>query len=622
MISKAETFRDGGNPSEARTILEDLLTTAPNYPQIHYNLGVICMELHENQAACDHFHTLVQLQPDFLEGRMLLGMMLAELGQHEEAINLLREVLEICPDLPEVRHRLGLSLAELHRYEEAFQEYQTVLQTNPDNTSVLCALGLLLTTTGQIGEARRVLLQALETKPDAVNVINNLARICKIGRADEALEWFQRGLDFDPEHPALTSNYLYTLNYVPDLSPECIARKYREYAPRAFHPPEGWQPYSHAPKPAGSKIRIGYVSADFYGHSVAFFLEPVLQQHDLNQFEIFCYYNRTFEDDTTHRLKNHCIGWHCIVGLSDRQVADLIAADRIDILVDLSGHTSGHRLGVFALQPAPVQASWIGHPNTTGLPQVDYYITDAQCDPPGMTEQLYSEKLCRLPRTFCCYLPPEEFPPVAPVPSLATKHITFGCFNSLTKINALLISWWSDILAAVPGSQMFIKGPALDDPGTRNDLLELFAGYGIAAERLIVQGVTGTRTDHLARYTLVDVALDSFPYHGTTTTCEAMWMGVPVITLAGNSHVSRVGVSLLHSVGLDELIAKTPEEYIALAISLANNKQRLTDLRENLRSMLAHSPLMDAAGVTCEVENAYRKMLQKNNYVRIYETTT
>ena len=608
-LNKAERLHKEGHPVEARETLEYLLSLTTGEPRLHYHLGMICMELHDNQAALGHFNELVRLHPDFIEGRMLLGMMYAELGQHDEAIDLLRGVIAECPDVPEIHHRLGLCLADLHRYEEALKEYQEVLRLAPEHTGVLCSLGLLFTSTGQIGEARRMLLQAHEREPESVNVINNLGRVSKLGQAAASLDWYQKGLDLEPENASLISNYLYTLNYVPGLTPEFIAAKYKELAPRGFYPRQEWQrPERYAGAP-GRRLRIGYISGDLYAHSVSFFLEPVMEHHNRERFEIFCYSNRTASDDTMERLRGYCTGWRCIVGLSDLQAAEVISNDGIDILIDLSGHTAAHRLGVCSYRPAPIQVSWIGHPNTTGLSQLDYYLTDPWCDPHGMTEHLYSEQLYRLPRIFCCYLPPAKFPSVAVVPSVHSGSVTFGCFNSLTKINETLVSWWAQILDSLPGSRMFIKGPALDDPGTREELFRSFAGNGITAERLIVHGVTSTREEHLSRYSLVDIALDTFPYHGTTTTCESFWMGVPVVTLAGKTHVSRVGVTLLHAIGLDDLVAVNPDEYIAKAVSLATDRQRLVWLRENLRTMMAQSPLMDVEGITRDVENAFHDMI-------------
>jgi predicted O-linked N-acetylglucosamine transferase (SPINDLY family) len=300
--------------------------------------------------------------------------------------------------------------------------------------------------------------------------------------------------------------------------------------------------------------------------------------------------------------------WCNTVGLSAEQVAAQIRADRIDILVDLSGHTALNRLDVCALRPAPVQVSWIGYPHSTGMRQIDYYITDRLCDPPGKTEQFYSEQLYRLPRVFCCYLPPLEFPPVRD--RAAGTPLTFGCFNNFAKINEPLLELWISILQRLPEARLMLKNKVLSEgSSTHKKLRQQFQAGGIEPQRLVLQVVNKSAYDHLDCYNDIDIALDSFPYHGTTTTCEALWMGVPVITLAGASHLSRVGVSFLTAVGLEELIAQSPEAYIGLAVSLARDRHRLQELRSSLRLMLASSPLMDAAGVTREVELAYEQML-------------
>lgn len=614
LLAKARESYQQGLVLLARACLQELADRSSGEPALQYELGMLCMEVLDNQAALRHFQELVRLAPDFLEGRLLLGMMYGELGQHDEAIRYLREVLAQCPELSEVHHRIGLLLADKRCYEEAYKEYLEVLRIEPEHQGVLCSLGVLLTATGHISEARKILHQALERDPDSVNVMNNLGRICGVGKAEESLQWYQRGLDIDPENQSLTSNYLYQLNYVAGLDPAYISSKYKEYAPRCYYPRKKWQRPVRC-RNQGDPLRIGYLSADLYAHSVAFFLEPIMQCHDRSRFSIYCYSNGTVEDETTERLKGLSDAWRMIVGVSDEHVAEMIAADGIDILVDLSGHTAGNRLGVCIYRPAPVQASWIGHPNTTGLSQIDYYLTDAWCDPLGVTDQLYSEKLVRLPRIFSCYLPPVTFPQVVKAPCMLQGYITFGCFNSVAKINDPLISWWSDLLNKVPRSRFLIKGPKLDDLEIRQQLLGLFAQHGITEDRLELLGLAGTRDEHLALYGRIDIALDTYPYHGTTTTCEALWMGVPVITLAGATHVSRVGVSFLHAIGCDELIADSPEAYIAKAALLANDQQRLIALRDSLRLMMAHSALMDAGGVTAEVEQAYVRMFEEREDV-------
>ena len=608
LFHKAQSLHEAGCVDAALELFRELEGINPADPKVQYELGMLCMELLDNRTALRHFQELVRLAPDFSEGRLLLGMIHGELGQHDEAIACLLGVLAEFPDLAEVHHRLGQLFADKQCYKEAYNEYQQVLRIEPDHLGVLCSLGVLLTATGHISDARSVLLQALERDPDSVNVINNLGRICGVGKSAESLQWYQRGLDIDPENMSLTSNYLYQLNYTADLTPEYIADKYKVYAPRCYYPRKKWQRPARI-RGQNQPVRIGYLSADLYAHSVAFFLEPILQYHDHSRFEIYCYSNRTVEDETTGRLKMLSTAWRVVYGLADEQVAELIAADGIDILVDLSGHTAGNRLGVLVYRPAPVQASWIGHPNTTGLSQVDYYLTDPLCDPPGTTEHLFSEKLLRLPRVFSCYLPPMTFPVVAPPPVCKCGYITFGCFNSIAKINEPLISWWAALLTRVPQSRLLIKGPKLDDQQIRQQLTDLFERNGISSDRIGLFGLTGTRDEHLALYSRVDIALDTYPYNGTTTTCESLWMGVPVVTLAGKTHVSRVGLSFLDAIGCHEFVADNPEGYIAKAALLANDQKRLVELRETLRLMMTRSPLMDYMGVTRELEDAYMAMI-------------
>jgi predicted O-linked N-acetylglucosamine transferase (SPINDLY family) len=276
--------------------------------------------------------------------------------------------------------------------------------------------------------------------------------------------------------------------------------------------------------------------------------------------------------------------------------------------VDLSGHTSGNRLDLFALKPAPVQVSWIGYPHSTGLKQMDYYISDRVCNPPGTGDNLYSETLVRLPRVFCCYLPPVVFPLVSPLPSSLSGQITFGCFNSFSKINTALFEMWSRILKAIPGSRLYLKSAPLSGTGTKRKVLDLFEQFGVATERIMLKPFAESSEQHLAQYADIDIALDTYPYNGTTTTCESLWMGVPLITLAGDRHLSRVGASFLQVVGLPELVADSPDEYVEKAVNLASDPERLQFLRENLRLMMARSALMDAKGVTCELEQAYESM--------------
>lgn len=590
--------------------LTELWEPAPDEAGLLYKQAIVLLEQHEYAAAERCLRRFVFLRPDSKAGVLLLGITCVELGYYPDAIAHLSSLLSVSPDPATLHHQIGRCFAALHHYAEAFAEYQQALNYAPDHVDVLCSLGLLFTDINQVAKARDCFLQALEVKPDDIGIINNIGRIYKrIGQADQALEWFARGVQLQPDHPDLVSNYLNTLNYVEGVAPEFIAAQYRHRAPQAFIPRTIWE--RPEPERHHGLIRLGYISADFYSHSVASFVEPILLHHDRTSFEIFCYANQTVNDETTERLRQLADGWRCIHGIPDSQVAQQIADDRIDILVDLSGHTAGHRLGVCAYRPAPVQISWIGHPNTTGLKQIDYYLTDGQCDPPGMTDHLYSETLFRLPRVFSCYLPPMDFPPVAPSPFEIANRITLGCFNAIAKFSHQLVVWWAEILKRVGNAVLYLKGPPLWDPIAKEEMLKRFAKQGISQERLIIHGETTTRYDHLASYARVDIALDTFPYHGTTTTCEALWMGVPVVCLAGNTHVSRVGVSFLRAVGLGELVVESAEAYIDAVVRLAADRQRLGVLRKNLRLMMAQSALMDAKGVTREVEHGFMQMYKQ-----------
>jgi predicted O-linked N-acetylglucosamine transferase (SPINDLY family) len=352
------------------------------------------------------------------------------------------------------------------------------------------------------------------------------------------------------------------------------------------------------------------VSSDLNAHPVGKFLLPLFLEHDKRRFEIFAYSQLRMEDEMTHRLQACTDCWRDITGLSDPQAAEMIRQDQIDILIDLAGHTARHRLLVFACKPAPVQVSYLGYPATTGLATIDYRLTDALADPPGETDAYFTETLIRLPNTAWCYQPPSEAPLVSPLQALQNDYITFGSFNNFTKINEALAKCWAEILRRVPQSRLLLKAVALNSESARRDLQRMMSGSGIDADRLQLHGSVPI-SRHLPFYNRIDIALDTYPYHGTTTTCEALWMGVPVVTRAGASHVSRVGVSLLSAVGLPDLVANDADHYVQIAVDLAANPSRLAELRASLRMRMQQSPLMDAAAFARDVEAAYREMWRR-----------
>jgi predicted O-linked N-acetylglucosamine transferase (SPINDLY family) len=372
----------------------------------------------------------------------------------------------------------------------------------------------------------------------------------------------------------------------------------------------GEPPHPNHPDPE-RRLRVGYVSPDFREHSVSAFLDPVIAGHDRRWFEVFCYAEVVRPDDTTARFRGLSDGWCSTLGMTDGAVAGRIRDDGIDILVDLAGHTAGNRLRVFAERPAPVQVTWLGYPNTTGLSAMDYRLSDAVADPAGEADALHSETLVRLANGFLCFAPPADAPEVGETPALATGQVTFGSFNNLAKVTPDVVEAWADILNRIPNSRLVLKSRPLADEKTRERYLEMFGAHGVDPGRVELCSWIASKSGHLGAYERLDIGLDPFPYNGTTTTCEALWMGVPVVTLGGDRHAGRVGASILARVGLAGLVAETKADYVEQAVALAGDLDRLSALRGGLRSRMEKSPLCDAGGFARDIEAAYREMWRR-----------
>jgi predicted O-linked N-acetylglucosamine transferase (SPINDLY family) len=355
-------------------------------------------------------------------------------------------------------------------------------------------------------------------------------------------------------------------------------------------------------------LTIGYVSADFMAHPVAYFMGALLAAHDRRRFRVICYASVRGPDAVTRQVRKVAPEWRDVAHLGDEKLATLIAEDGVDILVDLGGHTASSRLTMFALKPAPVQVSYLGYPNTTGLAAIDYRLTDAWADPPGLTDRWHTEQLIRLPGGFLSYTPPANLPDVAPLPAASNGFVTFGSYNNFAKTSQSTIALWTAVLDAVPNSRLLLKASFLDDPGTAAEIIALFAAAGSDPQRITLRGRTRGHLDHIRSYGALDIALDPHPYNGTTTTCEALWMGVPVLTLAGDRHSSRVGTSILTAAGLDDFIAVSPEDYVARARSLSSDLQGLASLRLRLREQVAASPLADPKRLARAIEAAYLRL--------------
>ena len=436
-----------------------------------------------------------------------------------------------------------------------------------------------------------------------------------LGLIDQAISCYRRAIECE-HNWRMASNLLYSLHLHPASTPASLFvehRKWNESYAQALAPQA--PVYPNDPDP-DRRLRVGYVSPDFREHPVGRFIAPLLAHHDHTKFEIYCYACAARLDAMSQRIEEYADVWRDIVGMTHDRLERQIREDRIDLLIDLSLHGEGNRLAVFARKPAPVQATYLAYSSTSGLSTIDYRLTDPWLDPVGVGDEFYSEKPIRLPRSYWCYEADENTPDIAPPPSKHNGFITFGCFNNFCKMSAPALHAWRQILSQIPDSRLVLHARG---KSARQRVSGFFSRQGIDPSRLSFSGFL-SREQYFRQYGQIDIALDPFPYSGGTTTCDALWMGVPVVSLAGATAVSRGGLSILSNVGLPELVAKTPEQYVHVALESATDRARLEHLRTSLRSMMRASPLMNAPQFARDVEAAYRMMWRA--WCKMKETKT
>ncbi len=527
-------------------------------------------------------------------------------GRLQEAEDAYAALVRTNPNDPDALHLLGVVAYQRGDFGRAIELIRKALKRGGHGAHFHVNLGAAYRSSGQLGKATEQYRAAIRLDPRSADAHNNLGNVLQLtGDTDAAVAHLRRALEFTPDDDVVQSNLLYTLNFVPELPASEVARAHEQWGHRQARPP-GFAP-NHDRDPE-RPLRIGYVSADLRTHSVTFFLLPLLEARDRASFEIVCYSAGVRVDDTTRRIKALSNGWADIAGESDEDVADRVRRDRIDILVDLAGHTSGNRLGIFACRPAPVQVTWLGYPNTTGLTAIDYRVTDAHVDPPGDADTLHTESLIRLDQGFLCYEPWPTAPDVAPLPASTAGTVAFGSFNNLAKVGPRTLDLWAKVLRAVEGSILVLKATPFADPGVRTLFESRFKARGITRGRLRLLPEEPSVNRHLERYSEVDIALDPLPYSGTTTTCEALYMGVPVIALEGDRHASRVSAALLARAGRGDLVAHDDAEYVAIAVKLAADLPALAEGRRALRQSVLQSPLCDAPRFARDFETALRTM--------------
>ena len=594
-----------GELGEAIVALRRAIALRPGFAQAHNNLGTALCTNGQSEEGISELKRALELRPDAAQAWYNLGKGLLERNDFHEALAALNRALAIQPNYPDALNNLGLVHQTRGNFTEAIALYRKALSLRPDHHEVLNNLGTALQDCRDMDGAIAAYRQALASKPDYAEAHGNLANALSFsGEFEEAMSLYRRAWQIKP-HARTASGMLYFLHVLPEFGPREL---YEEHAiwNRTFARPlaaEARKPHENDPSPQ-RRIRIGYLSPDFTMHPVGRFMLPLLKNHDRAKFEIVLYSDARASDELTQKIRPLADEWQETWKLSDSQIARRIRDDRIDILVDLDMHAKASRLLAFARKPAPVQVTYLSYCSTTGLETIDYRLTDPYLDPPGGDDSVYCEKTVRMPHTFWCFDPAIPMPEVNAPPALSSGYVTFGCMNNFWKISPPTLEMWAQLLRRIPSSRLLLHA----HPGAHR---ERFAG------RLAERGVDPARVEfvgfqppgeYFQQFHRLDIALDPHPYGGGTTTCETLWMGVPVVTLPGKTAVSRAGKSILTNVGLGELVAESPAQYVDIAAVLAADLPRLAELRSTLRDRMRASPLMDASGFTRAIEDAFRQM--------------
>jgi predicted O-linked N-acetylglucosamine transferase (SPINDLY family) len=568
-VNLGNTLRDMKHADEGEACFRRALAIAPGHPAATLNLGTMLLEREDTQAALTLFESLLARDACHVPALIAAGSALELLGRRDDALARFRAAVQHSPESPDARFAFARSLRKHKRLVEASAEFRRVLVLQPENTRAGLALAETLLTQGLHHEAVQLSEEVCRRQPDSVEA--------------------RAGLLFALAHECADGDRVYREHV------EWGRRQTRDVVPTAMFPND--------PDPA-RRLRVGYVSADFCDHAAAFFIEPFLANHDSRAVEVICYSGVARPDHVTARLQSCAGGWRDVRGRSDDDFFSLVTRDAVDVLVDLSGHTGGHRLMAFARRLAPVQVTYLGYPWTTGLETMDYRLTDEVCDPEG-SERFWMERLMRLEGGMTAYLPPSGVPDVTGPPACSRESVTFGSLNKLSKLTLEVVELWSEVLRAVPNSRLFLFHSEIE-PDVADMLRTRFARHGIRPGRLILEN-RGTLGQHwLSLYGRMDIALDPFPWNGHVTTCEALWMGVPVVTLRGRVHAGRLAATVLTHAGLGHHVAGSSTEYVQIARRLARDMDGLRELRTSMRDRLRAAPICDGRRLAREIEGAYR----------------
>jgi predicted O-linked N-acetylglucosamine transferase (SPINDLY family) len=574
----------------------------PNLAPACINAGIVLKELGRTDEAIASFRRATQIDPTLADAHFNLGLALRERGLREEAVESYRRAIAARPDFAAAFHNLGVALWHAGRPVDAIEEFHNALRINPGLAESHSALGNALADCGRIHEAVASHRQAIAANPQFAEAHNNLGNALKdLGQLEDALTSYRRALSIDPDYAAAQSNILFVLNYATESDASTRIEEARRFG-RILDRRDVRRFDTWPCEPHPQRLRVGMVSGDLRSHPVGYFLQGLLTEVDPSRLELIAYPTYDRPDDVTAILKRGFKAWKPLSGLTDSAAAELIRNDEIHVLIDLAGHTAHNRLEVFACKPAPLQATWLGYFGTSGVTQMDYIIGDRYVTPKSEMHH-FTERVWQMPDSYLCFTPPSSAPETAPLPALSTGYVTFGCFNNLSKMSEDVVALWSRILLAVPNSRLMLKAGQLGDPNIRESTVRRFGRLGIASDRLVLQGFS-SRSEYLAAYNRVDLALDPFPYPGGTTTVEGYWMGVPAVTRRGDRFLSHNGETIANNAGLADWIALEDDDYVAKAVGWATNLEQLAGLRAELRQRVRASPLLDAKRFARHFETA------------------
>lgn len=614
-------YKNRGDLESAIACYERCLAVSPNFEIAKNNMAIALTDLGTkvklegdiNQGVA-YYKKALYYNWHYADAMYNLGVAYGEMLKFDMAIVFYELAFHFNPQCAEACNNLGVIYKDRDNLDKAVECYQLALSIKPNFSQSLNNLGVVYTVQGKMDTAASLIEKAIIANPTYAEAYNNLGVLYRdAGNISLAIDAYEQCLKIDPDSRNAGQNRLLAMNYINEGQDDKLFEAHRDWGKRFTRLYPQYTSWEN-PKESERPLVIGYVSPDFFTHSVSYFIEAPLVYHDYANFKVVVYSAVVKADAKTIRFKDKVIKkggiWRDIYGIDEKKVASMVREDKVDILVELTGHTANNKLGMMACRPAPVQVTWIGYPNTTGLPTIDYRISDSLADPPD-TLQKHVEELVRLPECFLCYTPSPEAGPVSPTPALSNGFVTFGSFNNLAKITPKVLQVWARILCAVPNSRLVVKCKPFCCDSVRERFLTTLEQLGLEPLRVDLLPLILLNHDHMQAYSLMDISLDTFPYAGTTTTCESLYMGVPCVTMGGSVHAHNVGVSLLSKVGLGHLVAKNEEEYVQLALQLASDITALSNLRMSLRELMSKSPVCDGTNFILGLESIYRNMWRR-----------